>query len=139
MMSLRNPRDSPRTLKTYIYTGAMHMPRRSWNIYIWIYIWLCDASDPSVSGESQKRYAEDLCRPGMPNRYAEHLDTETTFGKDSAPDGYAEKGMPNTYAEQVCRTGMPKTYAEKVCRTVLGSLPTLKVSRPYLYMHNLLV
>ena len=50
----------------------------------------------------------------MPNRYAEQLDTETMFGKESAPEGYAEQGMPNTYAEQVCRTGMPNTYAEKL-------------------------
>ena len=48
----------------------------------------------------------------MPNTYAEQLDTKTTFGKESAPEGYAEQGMTNTYAEQVCRTGMPNTYAE---------------------------
>ena len=71
------------------------------------------------SGTGQKRYAEHLCRPGMPNTYAEQVDTETTFGKESAPEGYAEEGMPNTYAEQ----GMPNTVA---------SLPTLNVSRPYI-------
>ena len=60
------------------------------------------------SGGSQK----EACRTGMPNTYAEQLDTKTTFGKESPPEGYAEQGMPNTYPEQVCRTGMPNTYAE---------------------------
>ena len=43
----------------------------------------------------------------MPNTYAEQLDTETAFGKESAPEGYAER---------VCRTGMPNTMPKKVCR-----------------------
>ena len=65
-----------------------------------------------------KIHLKHLCRPGcrtgMPNSYAEQLDTETTFGKESAPEGYAEQGMPNRYDEQVCQTGMSNTYAEKV-------------------------
>ena len=74
-----------------------------------VFTWLCDSLLPSVSVKSQERYVEDLCRTGMPN-------TETTLGKDSAPDGYAEMGMPNTYAKHVfsnkyiedpCRKGMP--------------------------------
>ena len=61
---------------------------------------------------------------GMLNTYAEQLDTETTFGKESAPEGYAEQGMPNRYAEQVCRTGMPK----KVPR---GMPNRLNIGRPH--------
>ena len=37
----------------------------------------------------------------MPTRYAEELDTKTTFSKDSAPERDAKQDTPNTYAEQV--------------------------------------
>ena len=74
---------------------------------------LCDSLDPSSLGKSEERYATHLCQPGMPNRYTKTLDTETAFGKDSASEGYAEKGMPNRYAERVHRTPMLKMYAEQ--------------------------
>ena len=88
--------------------------------YKLIYIYGCATFYKGAVGQEPKRrmpntYADQVCRTGMPNTYAEQLDTETTFGKESAPEGYAEQGMPN----RVCRTGMPNRYAEKLS-TELG-------------------
>ena len=65
------------------------------------------------SGKSQKEVCRTpirLWRPGMPNRYTEYLILpnswtqsrfKTTLGKESAPEGYAKQGIPNTYAEKL--------------------------------------
>ena len=99
-------------------------------------------------------YADNLCRQAVPTgchrdpiRDNEKIQPPLQMVQKCPPEGmpttYADTPMPTTYADDLCRRPMPTPYADDLCRQPMptslpitsSALPTLNVSRPYIYKY----